>query len=187
MTAQEIRDAQEQLRSTLSPDLLKFIQNRRPAPGNTVAKSAQTKTLAAPSVSEAVTRTEADSDSAEQPEANKTCDNVAASKAPELAPATRASPPLPDLLNKYPNMNRDEPEKREWMGEVPEAEVGGRLAATGFVARFGFDGRLLDPSAKVVISKTVKKKISSAIDAVLPSYIVLLESNLKCKVAVIKN
>ena len=27
---------------------------------------------------------------------------------------------LPELFDKYPNMNRDEPEKREWMSEIPK-------------------------------------------------------------------
>ncbi len=55
-----------------------------------------------------------------------------------------------ELLKRYPHMNHDEPEKREWMADVPAAAAVSGQAAAGYTARFGFDGRLLDPSMKVV-------------------------------------
>jgi hypothetical protein len=81
------------------------------------------------------------------PESSTSCDMsvgepVMSDKAPE------PKPPPPELFNKYPHMNRDEPDKREWMKDVPDTEVTGRLTQ-GYVARFGFDGRLLDPALKV--------------------------------------
>eukprot|EP00088_Acartia_fossae_P064826 TRINITY_DN7984_c0_g1_i4.p1 TRINITY_DN7984_c0_g1~~TRINITY_DN7984_c0_g1_i4.p1 ORF type:complete len:1077 (+),score=252.19 TRINITY_DN7984_c0_g1_i4:61-3231(+) len=55
------------------------------------------------------------------------------------------------LSHKFPNMNRDEPEKREWMSDLPQRELVLNDSA-GYSARFGFEGEILDPKAKVDVN-----------------------------------
>jgi hypothetical protein len=69
---------------------------------------------------------------------------------PETVPPEAAQVPISELLKRYPHMNHDEPEKREWMADVPAAAAVSGQAAAGYTARFGFDGRLVDPSMKVI-------------------------------------
>ncbi len=76
---------------------------------------------------------------------------------PELVLPEAAEGPISELLKRYPHMNHDEPEKREWMADVPAAAAVSGQAAAGYTARFGFDGRLLDPSMKVI--KFCKNKL----------------------------
>ena len=131
MTAEEIQEAQERLRSSLSPQLLQFLQNRRKtSPQTALIKGSSEEAVNAFPKLEAL-----------PPVEGKICDKATAVR------ITEAIKP-PDLLNQYPHMNRDEPEKREWMADVPDTEVAGKLAG-GYAARFGFDGRLLDPAMKV--------------------------------------
>jgi hypothetical protein len=159
MSREEILEAQQQLRSSLSPQLLEFLQSRRRPEEQKSAQTAHTPAgdsattseptrlsggVTADSVGE-VTAMETSSREAEQ--SASSLRPVASKSVSSSSEVLRTARAPPDLLNRYPHMNRDEPEKREWMTDVPETEVSGRRKG-GYTARFGFDGRLLDPSLK---------------------------------------
>ena len=98
MSEQEILEEQEKLVQSLDPSLLEFLRTRRSTvplgdksvPGDEPMHQDLLKTQSKPN-----------SDSKHEPEPNTVED-------------------ISDLMNKYPNMNRDEPEKREWMSSIPE-------------------------------------------------------------------
>ena len=98
MSEQEILEEQEKLVQSLDPSLLVFLRTRRSmvppgdksVPGDEPMQQDLLRTQSNPN-----------SDSKPEPEPNTVED-------------------ISDLMNKYPNMNRDEPEKREWMSSIPE-------------------------------------------------------------------
>ncbi len=155
MTREEIAEAQEQLRSSLSPQLLAFLQSRRrpgtadKPPVSVTSESNGPPPLKTPEdglVPMEVSTSEDQAMSVEKlngsgPEQKSDTEPV---------PPEAAEVPICELLKRYPHMNHDEPEKREWMADVPAAAAVSGQAAAGYTARFGFDGRLLDPSIKVI-------------------------------------
>ena len=108
MSEQEILEEQEKLVLSLDPSLLQFLRNRRPGvepvPGETAKLNLSGDTSMEQIISQSVPQPSSKPEHRFKPEHE-----------PELHPE-----PEPDLMNKYPNMNRDEPEKRQWMSNIPE-------------------------------------------------------------------
>jgi hypothetical protein len=161
MTGEEIAEAQEQLRSSLSPQLLAFLQSRRrpgtsEKPAASVTSESNGHPLKTPEevpVPMEVSTSEDQAMSVEKLNGS----GLEQKSVPETVPPEAAEVPICELLKRYPHMNHDEPEKREWMADVPAAAAVSGQAAAGYTARFGFDGRLLDPSMKVI--KFCKNKL----------------------------
>ncbi len=158
MTQEEIAEAQEQLRSFLSPQLLAFLQSRRrPVLASVTSESNGGPPLKAPEEGFVPMEVSTSEDQAISVEKLNESEPLQKS-VPEPVPPDAAEVPISELLKRYPHMNHDEPEKREWMADVPSAAAVSGQAAAGYTARFGFDGRLLDPSMKVI--KTFQKQIN---------------------------
>jgi|688.fasta_scaffold62558_5 hypothetical protein len=169
MTREEIAEAQEQLRSSLSPQLLAFLQSRRrPGTAEKPAASVTSESNGGPPLKapeEGPVPMEVSSATSEDKA-------MSVEKLNGSGPEQKSVPaPVPpeaaevELLKRYPYMNHDEPEKREWMADVPAAAAVSGQAAAGYTARFGFDGRLLDPSMKVI--KLCKNRLMFAFQQTL--------------------
>jgi len=137
MSEGEILEEQQKLMQSLDPKLIEFVASRRPVKKNidVINKVSQGRKLTNLRSSEAVHQIFPDND--------LTGNQVKSILKEE--DSTSQNIENEELFGKYLNMDIDEPEKREWMKELPEFPVDDNE----YSARFGFDGALLHPENKL--------------------------------------
>jgi len=144
---EEILKEQEKLLQSLDPKVVQFLVNRRY--GDTV--------VAAPKISvddvnmynsHSENKTNLDAEKNKTDISSDTPGQVDENDVMEVNSGTGIGGIVDDDLGDFPNMDKNEPEKRQWMTDVPEVDICGS-SQEGFSARFGFDGSLLDPTVQM--------------------------------------
>lgn len=106
MSEDEILSEREKLLQSLDPNIVKFLMDRRSG-----AKPSPEQSMEHPKPS-----LEQSKPSTEQLTHDMDIGD-------EIKPVSTADDVVNELLNKYPHMNQDEPEKREWMANIPEVRL----------------------------------------------------------------